>query len=89
MRNKGSVPPCVGEGMVTRKVVVHAADVVLLKAIVEAHEGVAHVFGEHGGELVLASPASRERELDALVADLSASSELRSFALVRSPVGSR
>ncbi len=71
-RNPKSVPPCVGEGMVTRKVVVRAADVVLLKAIVEAHDGVAQVFGEHGGELVLASPTSRERELEGLVADLCA-----------------
>jgi hypothetical protein len=67
---KKAVPPCVGEGMVTRKVVVRASDVVLLKAIVEAHDGVAHVFGERGGELVLASPSSRERELYELVADL-------------------
>jgi hypothetical protein len=68
--NAKSVPPCVGEGMVTRKVVVRAADVVLLKGIVEAHDGIAQVFGEHGGELVLASPSSRERELEALVSDL-------------------
>lgn len=58
--------------MVTRKVIVRAADVVLLKAIVEAHDGVAHVFGEHGGELLIAAPSSRERELDAIVSDLCA-----------------
>jgi len=58
--------------MVTRKIVVRAADVVLLKGIVEAHDGLAQVFGEHGGELVLASPTSRERELERLVADLCA-----------------
>ena len=71
-RNPKSVPPSVGEGMVTRKIVVRAADVVLLKGIVEAHDGLAQVFGEHGGELVLASPTSRERELERLVADLCA-----------------
>jgi hypothetical protein len=65
-----SVPPCVGEGMVTRRVVVRASDVVLLKAILEAHDGVAQVFGERGGELVLAAPVSRERELDEVVAAL-------------------
>lgn len=46
---KKAVPPCVGEGMVTRKVILRASDVVLLKAIVEAHDGVAQVFGERGG----------------------------------------
>jgi hypothetical protein len=67
---KKRAPPAVGEGMVTRSIVVRAADVVLLKGIVEAHDGLAQVFGEEGGALVLAAPASRERELDQLLADL-------------------
>jgi hypothetical protein len=57
-------------GMVTRAIVVRAADVVLLKGIVEAHDGIAQVFAEHGGDLVLAAPASREAELEDLVVDL-------------------
>jgi hypothetical protein len=65
-----SVPPRVGEGMVTRTLVVRAKDVVFLKGIVEAHDGVAQVFGERGGSLVLAAPVSRAAELDELVADL-------------------
>ena len=56
--------------MVTRKLVVRARDVVFLKGIVEAHDGIAQVYGEHGGELVIAAPKSRERELDELVEDL-------------------
>lgn len=66
------VPPCTGPGMVTRHVIVRTKDVVFLKGIVEAHEGVAQVFAEHGGDLTLAAPADRERELDALVDDLCA-----------------
>jgi hypothetical protein len=62
----------VGEGMVTRAIVVRAADVVLLKGIVEAHDGIAQVFAERGGDLVLAAPVSRARELDELVQDLCA-----------------
>ncbi len=60
----------VGDGMVTRRIVVRAADVVFLKGIVEAHDGVAQVFAERGGDLVLAAPTSRARELDELVVDL-------------------
>lgn len=60
------------EGMVTRKLVVRAKDVVFVKGIVEAHDGLAHVFAEHGGDLVLAAPPDREAELDALARDLAA-----------------
>jgi len=41
-----------------------------LKGIVEAHEGLAQVFGERGGDLTLAAPVGRERELDELIDDL-------------------
>ncbi len=58
------------EVMVVRSIVVQARDVVFLKGIVEAHDGVAVVSGEQGGSLVLTAPMSRKRELDELVADL-------------------
>ena len=64
------VAPCVGEGMVTRRLLVHARDVVYLKGIVEASEGIEQVFGEKGGELTLAAPVERAAELAALVKDL-------------------
>jgi hypothetical protein len=69
---RSSVAPCVGEGMVVRRLVVRAKDVVLLKGIVEAHEGLAQVFAESGGDLTLAAPSGREEELDRLVDDLCA-----------------
>lgn len=56
--------------MVTRRVRIHSREVVFLKGIVEALDGIAQVFAERGGDLTLASPADRERELDALVDDL-------------------
>jgi hypothetical protein len=65
-----SRPPFVGEGMVTRALVVRAKDVVFVKGLVEASEGLAQVFAEHGGDLTLAAPACRAEELDALVEDL-------------------
>ena len=56
--------------MVARRIVVRARDVVFVKGIVEASEGIAQVFAEGGGDLTLAAPEARERELDALVDDL-------------------
>jgi hypothetical protein len=65
-----SVTPLIGEGMVTRRVMAASHQVVFLKGIVEAHEGLAQVFAEKGGDLLLAAPADRKAELDELVADL-------------------
>jgi hypothetical protein len=56
--------------MITRRVLVRARDVVLLKGIVESNEGLAQVFAERGGDLLLAAPECREAELDALIDDL-------------------
>jgi hypothetical protein len=67
-----SFPPFVGPGMVTRSLVVRAKDVVFLKGIVEASDGIAQVFAEHGGDLTLAAPADREEELDLLILELAA-----------------
>jgi hypothetical protein len=58
--------------MVWRRLVVRAKDVAFLKGIVEAHEGLAQVFAEKGGDLVLAAPSGREAALDELVRDLAA-----------------
>ena len=65
-----SVPPFVGPGMVTRTLVVRAADVVFVKGVVEASEGIAQVFAEHGGDLTIAAPEDREAELDLLLIEL-------------------
>lgn len=62
----------VGEGLITRRLVVRARDVAFLKGIVEAHEGLAQVFAEAGGDLTIVAPAGREAELDELVRDLAA-----------------
>ena len=64
-------PPWLGPGMVARRLVVTSADAILVKALVEGHEGVAAVFGETGGDLTIAAPQDRERELDELVQSIS------------------
>jgi hypothetical protein len=40
---------------------------VFIKAVLEAHEGLAQVFAEGGGDLTIAAPAGREAELDELL----------------------
>jgi hypothetical protein len=65
-----SQPPFVGEGMVTRRLLLRAKDVVFVKGLLEASEGLAQLFAEDGGDVTLAAPACREAELDALVEDL-------------------
>jgi hypothetical protein len=80
-RSEGPVLARVGEGMIARRLVVRAPDVAFLKGIVEAHEGLAQVYAERGGDLLIASTAGRERELDQLVLDLA-----REFDGILSPL---
>jgi hypothetical protein len=49
---------------------VSARDVAYVKSILEASEGLASMFAERGGELLMVAPASRRAELDELVEDL-------------------
>ena len=53
--------------MVVRQVVLAARDVVFFKGVIEASEGLASVFAERGGDLSVAAPVDRTRELDALL----------------------
>ncbi len=59
-----------GEGLVSREIDVDVADVVFVRAYLEASEGLGLMFAVHGGELTLAAPFDREAELDAFIVDL-------------------
>lgn len=65
-----SSSPFIDDTMVVRRVSVPARDVVFLRSVIEASDGVAMLFAEHGGELCIAAPLSRQAELDRLLADL-------------------
>jgi Domain of unknown function (DUF4911) len=65
-----AVAPLVGPELSTRQVRVRPRDVVFVKGIFEASEGLGALFAERGGDLTLAVHPSRERELDELIADL-------------------
>jgi hypothetical protein len=64
------VAPLVDHDLVCRKVLVRDKDVVFVKGIFEASEGLGALFAERGGELIISAPLSRERELDELLVDL-------------------
>jgi hypothetical protein len=56
--------------LVVRRVLVQAKDVVFVKGICEASEGLCAMFADGGGDLLLAAPHSRAHDLDELVRDL-------------------
>jgi hypothetical protein len=66
-----SVPP-LASGLVLRRVRVHPRQVVFVKGVIEASEGLAVVFAERGGDLTIATSESQIRELDATLRDLQA-----------------
>lgn len=70
--SRSSLPPVdlSGEGMVSCRLLVRSRDVAFLKGVIDAHEGLAQLVAERGGDVVLVATAGRERELYALVADL-------------------
>jgi len=57
-------------GMVGHRVEVDPRDVVFIKGLVEASEGLATVFAESGGSLTIASPVERQAALQELLQDL-------------------
>jgi hypothetical protein len=65
------VLPLIDADLATRTIRVQAKDVVYVKGILEGYAGLAAVFATHGGELTLAAPRSRVRELDQFLTDLS------------------
>ncbi len=65
-----AVAPIVGEGMVVRRIVLRARDVVFFKGIIEASEGLAAVFAERGGDLTVAAPLAQAALLDRVIGEL-------------------
>jgi hypothetical protein len=70
MSGPSSASAGLGAGMVSRRLIVRAKDVVFVKGVIEAHDGLAHVFAESGGDLTIAAAVGRDAELDELVTDL-------------------
>ncbi len=67
-----STAPLLGPGLTSVSLSVPASEVVYVRALLEAHEGLAVMFAERGGELVLATTDSQAAELAWFVAALQA-----------------
>jgi hypothetical protein len=72
-------------GLFARRVDVRPPDVVYVKGILEASEGLGVVFAERGGELVIAAPPDRAAALEELLADLVMEIGARVHADARGP----
>jgi Domain of unknown function (DUF4911) len=57
-------------GLIFRRVRVRAREVVFVKGVIEASEGLAVVFAESGGDLTIATSPSQRLELDEILRDL-------------------
>ena len=60
----------IDDAMVVRRLRVKNEDVVFVKGIFEASEGLCAMFAERGGDLTVVAPSSRGAELDTLLRDL-------------------
>lgn len=56
--------------MRVQRLSVRAPDVVFVKGVIEASDGLAIVFAERGGDLTIAAPMDRGAELSELLRDL-------------------
>ncbi len=63
-------PILLGAELVARRVHLRRQDIVFVKGVFEASEGVGVLFADEDGWVVLAAPQSRLAELDELIADL-------------------
>jgi hypothetical protein len=58
------------DGLIVRRLLVKNEDVVFVKGIFEASEGLCAMFAQQGGDLTIVAPESRELELDVVLSDL-------------------
>jgi len=58
------------DGLFVRRLKVKNEDVVFVKGVFEASEGLCAMFAERGGDLTIVAPVSRALELDRVLNDL-------------------
>lgn len=68
--------------LAVRPVSVRAQDLVLVRHLLEASEGIGFLIAKRGGNALLVSPRSRSDELDAFIEDMKLEMELRTTTQV-------
>ena len=58
------------DGLMVRRLRVNPEDVVFVKGIFEASEGLCAMYAQRGGDLTIVAPVSRALELDLVLNDL-------------------
>jgi hypothetical protein len=66
-----------GPALVRRRLRVADDDVVWLRSVIEAYEGLGHLHGDGSGVVSIVAPAVLAGELDALLSDLVLEARLR------------
>ena len=66
------IPTIDDDALVWRRVRVVEREVVFVRGILEASEGLACMFAEKGGDLMLVAPSSQVERLDEVIGDLCA-----------------
>ena len=69
-----------GAGLVSRRLRVQDSDVVWLRAVVEAYDGLAQLHGDGSGTITLTTTSSLAPELDRLIDQVSAEISLQRLA---------
>jgi len=64
------IPTIDDDALAWRRIRVAQADVAFVRGVLEASEGLACMFAEKGGDLMLVSPASQVGTLDEVIEDL-------------------
>ena len=65
-----SAPLISGQGLVQRRLRVADPDVVWLRSVLEAYEGLAGLYGDRSGVVTLTTTACQAHELDVLLSEL-------------------
>jgi hypothetical protein len=81
-------PRCIRDGMVARRLEVDPRDVVFVKGVLEASEGLGTLFADRGGSLVVAAPAAREPAFLELLEDLALHEGVRVLELTEESLAS-
>lgn len=70
MRERLELEELLDDGLLVRRLRVKPEDVVFVKGIFEASEGLCAMYAQRGGDLTIVAPVSRARELDLVLNDL-------------------
>jgi hypothetical protein len=63
-------PAVASRGLVRHVLEIDPSDVVYVKSLIEASEGIASIFAVSGGTLTIATPSTRAAELEVLLGDV-------------------